>query len=281
MGQETSLGEGSGGGGWGGRENAGDPIPQLLMAGWWREVEGGRAGRHWCVCVCVEGGTGDVFTWNHSPSDTRDSSEPGGEKHSQAWLRCSLSAVCAWWGGWPPGPARGGDGSQVSPATGSLGGGVGGSPRPAVLPDVGPVGGVAGLLALPCNGWAPPWAGGGSPLPAGTHAERRVQVGGGAVTLPSLAWAAASPKCFTGKPLRAGSAADATGYLLTVIKSLANGFGRKNSHDDDLSWAPISDLSYAGMCFPDPRAPDPCPSAGEQSRGSSGPVGGWGAGGGW
>ena len=73
------------------------------------------------------------------------------------------------------------------------------------------------------------------------------------MTLPSLAWAAVSPKCFTGKPLRAGSAADATGYLLTVIKSLANGFGRKNSHDDDLSWASISHLSYEGMCFPDPR----------------------------
>lgn len=151
---------------------------------------------------------------------------------------------------------------------------------PSSPPRCGVSWGRAGLLALPCNGWAPSWVAGGSPLPAGTHAERRVHVGGGAVTLPSLAWAA-SPKCFTGKPLRAGSAADATGYLLTVIKSLANGFGRKNSHDDDLSWAPISDLSYEGMCFPDPRAPDPCPSAGEQSRGSSRPVGSWGAGGGW
>lgn len=163
----------------------------------------------------------------------------------------------AWEGGWGALPAQ-----QSSQMWGQLWGG-------------------RGCWLCPAMAGPHPGQGEACPLPAGTQAERRVHVGGGAVTLPSLAWAAASPKCFTGKPLRAGSAADATGYLLTVIKSLANGFGRKNSHDDDLSRAPISGLSYAGMCFPDPRAPDPCPSAGEQSRGSSGPVGSWGAGGRW
>lgn len=63
----------------------------------------------------------------------------------------------------------------------------------------------------------------------------------------SLAWAAASPKCFAGKSPQAGGAADATGFLLTVIKSLANGSGRKNSHDEDLCWAPIPDLICEGL----------------------------------
>ena len=70
------------------------------------------------------------------------------------------------------------------------------------------------------------------------------------------------------EPLRTHGAADATSNLLTVIKSLANGFGRKNRHDEDLSWAPIPDLSNEGTCSPDPHPPlaqDPGPFAGEQS----------------
>lgn len=52
---------------------------------------GGRRGEQegtgGCVCMCARtrlctgklGGAVDVFTWNHSPSDNRDSSEPGGK----------------------------------------------------------------------------------------------------------------------------------------------------------------------------------------------------------
>ena len=85
------------------------------------------------------------------------------------------------------------------------------------------------------------------------------------------------------EPLRTHGAADATSYLLTVIKSLVNGFGRKNSHEEDLSWAPIPDLSNEGMCSPDPHPPlvqDPGPFAGEQSGlgETCWKLGGWGRG---
>lgn len=69
--------------------------------------------------------------------------------------------------------------------------------------------------------------------PQGPRRRSRV-CGGGSDTL-GLAGAAASPKCFAGKLLGlAVLRTDSTGFLLTVIKSLANGLGRKKSRDEDL-----------------------------------------------
>lgn len=76
----------------------------------------------------------------------------------------------------------------------------------------------------------------------------------------------------------------ATGFLLMVIQSLANGLQRKKSHEEDLSRAPIPDLLCEGTQCPDPgpRARS-MPLGGEQSRESRGPAGtGWGGvAGGW
>lgn len=68
----------------------------------------------------------------------------------------------------------------------------------------------------------------GRESPPCRHSWTLMWEGGGAVTPLSLARAAASPKCFAGKsPPSWPGAADATGFLSTVIKSLANGSGRK------------------------------------------------------
>lgn len=111
MGQEWSLGDLGGGGGGG----IGDhPCPRLRMQGgqerWRKEV--GR--RYMCACACARappphhGGT-------TGPSDTRDSSEPGGEAAARSGrgAGCQLSAPCGV--GSLSGLARlagGGDGSQ-------------------------------------------------------------------------------------------------------------------------------------------------------------------------
>lgn len=77
--------------------------------------EAGRARRHWvCVCtraVCARelwgtragGGAVDVFTWNHSPSDTQDSSEPGGEGAARPGRSAASPLSVPGGAGGPPG----------------------------------------------------------------------------------------------------------------------------------------------------------------------------------
>lgn len=124
------------------------------------------------------------------------------------------------------------------------------------------------------------WAAGGTPYRDTCRAGRTCGRGRGGTPVPGLG--SCVPSMLHREPLRTHGAADATSYLLTIIKSLANGFGRKNSHDEDLSWAPIPDLSDEDTCSPDPHLPlaqDLGPFAGEQSGVGGRPVGSWGAGG--
>lgn len=150
-----------------------------------------------------------------SPSDTRDSSEWGGDSIARAGrgVGCQLSALPGGAGGLPgcTRPAGGGDGAQGEH-----------SPwRPKQLPWMG---------VASCSGG--PGPGGGSPLPSGPT------WGGGSDTVTPWAWPRQLPNLNASLgnlcKLAALRTDDATGFLLTVIKSLANGLGRKNSHDEDL-----------------------------------------------
>lgn len=132
-----------------------------------------------------------------------------------------------------------------------------------------------------CSGWTPDLGSGrhSPPYRDTCRAGRPCGMGCGGTPAPGLgSWV---PSMLHREPLRTHGAADATSYLLTVIKSLANGFGRKNSHDEDLSWAPIPDLSNEDTCS----RPPPSSGAGSRSfcRGAEWcggrPVGSWGAGG--
>lgn len=150
-----------------------------------------------------------------SPSDARDSSERvNGEGEAQPGLAEGQPVAVGFGGGGglpglPP-PAQGEAGSWVSTTTRSLGGAIWER---------------AGQLAVPCNGWTPSWAGGGSPSPAGTPAEWDAQVGGDTLTTPGLG------SCVISMLHRETSASwrccGCNRLLLTVIKSLANGFWGK------------------------------------------------------
>lgn len=111
----------------------------------------------------------------------------------------------------------------------------------------------AELLALLCNGLTLSRAWGRQSPSLWGHRTAGYLCGRGYGDTPGPGLS----NCFTsmlhGKPLQAAGAVDATGFLLTVIKSLANSLGRKNSHDEDLSQAPIPDLSCEGTCYRDPQ----------------------------
>lgn len=136
----------------------------------------------------------------------------------------------------------------MSTTTRSLGGEAGGLPRCGATWER------AGQLAVPCNGWTPSWAGGGSPSPAGTPAEWDAQVGGDTLTTPGLG------SCVISMLHRETSASwrccGCNRLLLTVIKSLANGFGRKIFI---YLGCPSQNLRDEGGCFP-----GPCSPAGER-----------------
>lgn len=136
-----------------------------------------------CVCTGKLGGAVDVSTWNHSPSDTRDSSEPGGEGAARPGrgAACPLSVP----GGVGGLPGRGG--SRMSTAAGSLGGEVGVVTPPKQSSQM--WGQCAGRGCWLCPAVSGPltWAAGGGPLPVETRAERGAHMGGGAQWHPR-AW---------------------------------------------------------------------------------------------
>lgn len=227
------------------------PAPSLQQQGGpgsWRE-----GGQEDVAYVSERGAQWMVSPGTTSPSDTRDSSEPGGKAlRGRASAGCQPSAPDGA-GSLPdsPGPRAEGPGELgVNTATGGLGGMGGALPEGAVPPDVSPVGvGAPGVLVLPCNGLPPSWAWGSIPSLQG-HMQSWVRGWEGGVVTPP--WGGCRPRqlrhlnaCFAGN-LHKLRPSDSTGFLLTVIKSLANGLGRKNSHDEDLSRAPVPDLSGEG-----------------------------------
>lgn len=145
-------------------------------------------------------------------------------------------------------------GLRVSTASGIVGGEVWGSPHLSSSPSCGAscAGGLR-LLALLYNGLTQSRAWGRQSPSLWGHSRAGHSCGRGYGDPPGPGLSNCITPMLHGKPLQAAGAVDATGFLLTVIKSSANSLGGKNSHDEDLSWAPIPDLSCEGACYRDPQ----------------------------